>query len=307
MKYLRYLTRGFAMGVAETVPGISSSTVALILGIYETFLTLLYSISQVVKVTLGWGIGKYTRRDIMDALKDISWSIGLSLLSGMIVALVLVAPMLEQALQNYPQYVYATFFGFIAVSIFVPWGFIRQMSRKYYFVALLVAVISFFGFSFSPASIDDPQMWYVFIGGIVSISALIMPGVSGAFVLLTLGLYEFILSLIRQIVQGNFEVILPLLVFGSGVMVGFVIFVRILKYVLRVYHDILMAGLTGILAGSLRIMWPFFRGGLEDQQYVSLTDFSVSEIGVLIFWMISGGILVWALQKYGQKSGEEDV
>lgn len=307
MKYLRYTARGFAMGIAETVPGVSSSTIALILGIYETFLDLLYGLSQVVKIIIGWMIGKYSRKDIWMAIQDIRWSIGVSLFVGMVLAFLSLAPVLETALHDYPQYVYATFFGFIAVSIFIPWGFIRQMKKTYYALASIVAIMSFFAFSLSPASVEDPQMWYVFIGGVVSISALIMPGISGAFILLTLGLYEFILSLVREILDFNLEVLLPVAVFGSGVALGFLGFVRIIKYILRWYHDILMAVLTGILAGSLRIMWPFFRGGLEDQRYVSVAEFALLEIVIVICCMLFGGVLVWGLQRYGQKSGEEDV
>lgn len=295
MKHSGTFVRGMCMGVAEAIPGVSGSTIALVLGIYDRFIDVLYGVSQVVKEMVFLLFGKSSFQSVRTSILKIEWGFAVTLAVGMFTSIILLARLLEHWLAIYPQYVFAFFTGLILMSLSVPWNMIEQRSWKHVLVGFFSALFFWLLFAISPTTgLESPDLWYVFIGGAIAISAMVLPGVSGSFILLIMGLYEPILGKVKSLSGFDTSVIIPLGVFCIGILVGFVIFVRVLKWVMAKYHGWLMALLTGVLVASFRIMWPFFEMNGEDVIYVLPWTMDSQELGiiVLLFAMGTGSVAI---------------
>lgn len=285
--------RGMCMGVAEAIPGVSGSTIALVLGIYDQFIDVLYGVSQVVKDVVLFFVGKGSMDRIKESILSIRWGFAVTLIAGMFTSIILLAGLLERWLEVHPQYVFAFFMGLILMSLSVPWNMIEKRTWKHVLVAFFSALFFWVLFATSPTTgLESPALWYVFVGGMIAISAMVLPGVSGSFILLVMGLYDPVLEKVKSLSGFDTSVIIPLLVFCAGILVGFVIFVRVLKWVMARYHGWLMAFLTGILIASFRIMWPFFEMVEEEIVYVLPWTIASQELGiiVLLFGLGTGAV-----------------
>lgn len=275
--------RGMCMGVAEAIPGVSGSTIALVLGIYDRFIDVLYGVSQVVKEIVSLPFGKSSVGSVKESILKIEWGFAVVLAGGMFTSIILLAGLLESWLEVHPQYVFAFFTGLILMSLSVPWNMIEKRTWKHVLVAFFSALFFWVLFATSPTTgLESPDLWYVFVGGMIAISAMVLPGVSGSFILLIMGLYEPVLGKVKSLSGFDTSVIVPLAVFCAGILVGFVIFVRVLKWVLARYHGLLMALLTGILIASFRIMWPFFEVEGEEVVYVLPWTIESQELGIIV-------------------------
>jgi putative membrane protein len=281
--------RGMCMGVAEAIPGVSGSTIALVLGIYNQFINVLYGVSQVVKEMVLLFVGKSSVQKVKESIGKIEWGFAIALAVGMFTSIILLAGLLEHWLEVHPQYVFAFFTGLVLMSLSVPWNMIEKRTWKHLVVACFSALFFWLIFAASPTTgLESPALWYVFVGGMIGISAMVLPGVSGSFILLVMGLYEPILGKVKSLSGLDTSVIVPLVVFGAGILVGFVLFVRVLKWVMARYHGWLMAFLTGILVASFRIMWPFFVVSGEDIVYVRPWTIDSQELGLIVLFLAMG-------------------
>jgi putative membrane protein len=281
--------RGMCMGVAEAIPGVSGSTIALVLGIYDRFIDVLYGVSQVVKEMTLLVLGKSSVQKVRESIEKIEWGFAIALAVGMFTSIILLAGLLGYWLEVHPQYVFAFFTGLILMSLSVPWNMIKKRTWKHVLVAFFTALFFWLVFAASPTTgLESPALWYVFVGGMIGISAMVLPGVSGSFILLVMGLYEPILGKVKSLSGFDTSVIVPLMVFGAGILVGFVLFVRVLKWVMARYHGWLMAFLTGILVASFRIMWPFFEMNGEEVAYVLPWTIESQELGFIVLFLAMG-------------------
>lgn len=293
-----HLVQGMSMGLAQVVPGVSGSTIALILGIYTRFLDVLYGMSQVVKHLGLLMVGKSEWSDVTREWRQIHWEFALSLLGGMIIGIVGLSTLLERVLEIYPQYVYAFFFGLILASILIPWKLIQHPRFHHALVLLLSTIGWFVFFGLVPSQeLQSVSLWYVFLGGALGVSGLILPGVSGAFILLLMGQYSYILGVLSQLLSGDLRAALPVGVFIGGMMVGFLAFVRILKLIIHKAEGALMAFLSGVLIASLQVMWPFFILEGEDRVWNPILSFSQQDL----IWIVGMILLGFGLVKYLQK------
>jgi putative membrane protein len=241
--------RGFLMGSADVVPGVSGGTVALIVGIYPRLID---------NVRRGAGalaaFARFRFSDGWGRLRTIEWSFMLPLLGGIAAALVSLARLIEHLLEDYPVEMSALFFGLVVASVFVA----RKMVSKWDVARLAtfggVAVTAFFMLGLRSGEAENPATWVFFVAGAVAICAMILPGVSGSFLLLMLGMYEALLGAV------NDREILVLLVFIVGAVIGLAIFSSVLHWALDHHHDLVMAAITGLLLGSLRVLWPWPNG-----------------------------------------------
>ncbi|MFM1953415.1 MAG: hypothetical protein RL187_624 [Actinomycetota bacterium] len=239
--------RGFLIGLAEIVPGVSGGTIALIVGVYET---LIQSASQVIKAFLA--AAKLQRFAVAEALRQVPWGLVIPVGLGMIFGIVIGAWFLEPIIATYPIIVRATFAGMILASLWIPLRMVGALwSPRLVAVALVGGVAAFFLTGLGHINATSVDWWWIPPAAALAVCALILPGVSGSYLLLTLGMYEPTLSAVNDRDFGYLGLFL------LGALTGLALFVRVLQYVLTQYRAATLALMTGLMAGSLRALWPW--------------------------------------------------
>lgn len=237
---------GLLMGTADVIPGVSGGTVALIVGIYERLVSSIRGVAAAAVALL-----RGDTRGARDRVRAVEWTLILPLGAGIVTALAVGSLVIPGLLERYPAQMLGLFFGLIAGSLAVPWKRIATVGPAHLGVAAVAALAAFVVVGLPERSTSDPTLLQVFASAAVAICAMILPGVSGAFLLLILGLYETTLDALR-----NLDVVY-VGVFVLGAAVGLGSFARLLEWLLERRHDATMAGLVGLMAGSLRALWPW--------------------------------------------------
>ncbi len=244
--HLAQAARGFLMGSADVVPGVSGGTVALVLGIYERLVTNIRAGAAVLGAAVQGRFSEAWRR-----FRAVEWDFILPLLAGIGTALVVLAALLEGLLEDHPIGTAAVFFGLVAGSIPVAWAAVGRWdpARAVIFAATAAATFGLLGLR--SEEVADPALVAFFLAGAVAVVAMILPGISGSFILLMLGMYEGVLAAVND---RDVAIIGAVLV---GAVVGLASFATLLDRLLRGHHDTVMAALVGLMAGSLRVLWPW--------------------------------------------------
>jgi len=245
-KGLMHYVHGLLMGSADIVPGVSGGTVALIVGIYERLISSVRALASSAVAVLRLDGERFRGR-----LREVHWRLIIPLGLGIGTALVIGARFIPHLMETYPVQARALFFGLIAGSLLIPWRRIRHRVPGHYLAAVAATVLAFLIVGFPPREIVSPALWMVFGAASVAICAMILPGVSGSFLLLVMGMYEPTLRAV------NGRDLLYIAVFGMGAVIGLGLFSRVLEFLLERYHDLTMAALVGLMAGSLRALWPY--------------------------------------------------
>jgi putative membrane protein len=237
--------KGFAMGCADIIPGVSGGTMAYILGIYERLLGAIkgFNLSLLKQVLSGKVKALFTEPD---------WALILPLMVGILSAVVFftrVVP-IPILLENEPQYVYALFFGLILGSVALLLWELGKISCKELVLIIVGITVGMVIVNLVPTSTPDAA-WFVFLAGSVAILAMLVPGISGSFILLILGKYTYILQAVGGL---NLSVLLP---FIAGMVTGLLAFSRAIHWLITHYHRESMLVINGILIGTLWIIWPF--------------------------------------------------
>lgn len=255
--------RGVAMGAADVVPGVSGGTVALITGIYATLIRSLGAIDvEFFQLVL--------KLKIAAAWQHVNGNFLLTLLAGIAVSLFSLAKIITYALETYPEPVYAFFIGLVMASSLLLWRDISPRRASSLFWLILGAAFMWGVSELRPMNVEATPL-ILFGGGAIAICAMILPGVSGSFLLLMMGLYPVVLGAIDSL---DFA---TLAVFAAGCLVGLLSFVRILSWLLLRYRNQLMAFLVGVLLASLKVLWPWPDGDLGSalEQTLAATAFIV--------------------------------
>ena len=271
--------RGFLIGVAEVIPGVSGGTIALIVGVYQRIIDSAAAFTK--------GVLQLRRLDFSalgQEFRKIDLALLLPLGLGMLSAIVLAAAALEPLLENEPEIMRGLFFGMILVSIYVPYRMAaKNWILKDYAFALVAAAVAFGLMSLPRAAEFEPSLWIVFLGAIVAICALALPGVSGSFLLLALGLYA---PTIAAVNDRNF---LYLGVFVLGAIVGLGAFSTLLSWLLERKRRITLVIMTGLMLGSLRALWPW-----QDEQGAVLSASGFEPVLALVAGVVAvGGLILW--------------
>jgi len=252
------LLRGFAMGAADIVPGVSGGTVALILGIYERLLASVRTGARALARLLKGDVAGFVAQ-----LRAIEWALIIPLLVGIGGAIVALSSVIDRLLSDEPEAMAGLFFGLVVASILVAWGLLDRRDSKRVGVLVATAVIAFVLLGWQSGSISNPSLVAYFGAGAIAICAMILPGVSGSFLLLMLGMYGPFVGAVHDRMLGEIAV------FGIGAIVGLALFSTLLGWVLERHRDTLLAALIGLMAGSLRVLWPWPNGvgviGEEDE------------------------------------------
>jgi len=298
---LKTLGRGLCMGAADIVPGVSGGTVALILGHYNRLVTALSRLDLAA-------MGLLKNREFAAFARRIDLRFLAVLVVGMLTGILSLASLMHWLLENRFSETMAVFFGLILASSVLVGKMIPRWSIGAVFAAILGGALAWSISAMSPttATLTFP---YIFVAANVAICAMILPGISGAFVLLLLGVYHPITGLLRDLAHGQWTLvgILQLLVFTTGCATGLIAFSRLLRMLLERLPSLTFAALLGLMVGSLRKLWPFQRATAETHalelkdrvfEVVSPAVWEGSLLTILILILVSVAI-VFALHWLG--------
>ena len=235
--------RGFCMGAADVVPGVSGGTMAFILGIYQELLAAI----QAVDLSLARQLLKGRWRE---ALASFPWRFLGVLGAGILLAITTLAKGLSWALHHHPAPVWGFFAGLVLASILVVQRRVEHWSGGLLLAAALAALLLYVLVGLVPAATPEAP-WFLILSGALASCAMILPGISGSFILVLLGKYHYVLE---AVVERDLE---TLALVALGCALGLMSIARLLGWLLRGYHDVTVAGLTGLLVGSLRALWPW--------------------------------------------------
>jgi putative membrane protein len=236
--------KGFAIGTAGLIPGVSGGTMALLLGIYEHLVEAIRMASdpQTLKALI--------QRQWQTLLARLSWQILVPVGLGALAAVITISHFMEWLLHTYPVQVEAFFFGLVAASMVVVARKVRRWSVRLAAGFVLGAVAAWLLMDMTPAQTPE-TLWMLFLSGAVAKCAMVLPGISGAFVLIIFGQYQYALAAVTQRNLLGIGVIL------LGAVVGLVTFAQVLSWLFKKQHDVTLAVLGGLILGSLRKLWPW--------------------------------------------------
>ncbi len=312
--------KGMAMGIAEVIPGVSGGTIAFITGIYEKLINTIKAFGPSL-------VGVFQKDGISGVWKEVNGNFLVALLVGMAGGVVIGVFGVTHLLETYPQHLWGFFFGLIIASaIYIgkqvgKWGALE-------IVGLLIGtVVAYYITIASPAS-GNEALWFVFLSGMIAISALILPGISGSFILLLMGMYTFIIPKVKEaLTTFSSESLIITGVFALGCLVGITSISRVISWMFDHYKNVTLAVLTGFMVGSLNKVWPWRNttqwidkesGEIltNIENYVTPDNLKIlKEVSVLpnsfigephlipvLILMVVGFIAVFGMEKLGSKS-----
>jgi putative membrane protein len=301
--YAGLMARGFAMGSADVVPGVSGGTMAFILGIYEELIESIRMLGRPVflKSVLGlqWAL----------ALQMLNWRFLACVGTGILLAVLTLAKALQWLLHHQPIVLWSFFFGLVLASVWVVSGRVKRWTPGLGAAMVAGALGAFWLVGMVPHETPD-TWWFLFLSGALAISAMILPGISGAFILVLLNKYQYVLGAVTR-----FDLLTIGLV-GAGALVGLVTVCQVLGWLFRRYHDATIALLTGLMLGSLRKVWPW-KHTLESMvnrhgETVPTVQTNVlpapgSEVLVALMLALAGVGLVLAMDRWGRAKSQGEL
>lgn len=306
--YIWLAARGFCMGAADVVPGVSGGTMAFILGIYEELIDSIRMVGQPEFLKLVFGFR------IREIFQTLNWKFLLAVLAGIATAVLTLAPVIETLLETQPVYLWSFFFGLVLASIITVRTRVKAWDGTKYVAVVLGTVGAYLLVGMVPAQTPN-TWWFLILSGMVAICAMILPGISGSFVLVLMGKYQYVLAAV------NDRDLVTVALVGIGAVVGLVTIAQALGWLFKNYHDITVAVLIGLMVGSLRKVWPWktavawlqdatgtfiLSGGhkiiTEEHNYLpNLTQNGFTQIAVAVGLMLVAIVLVIVLERLANK------
>jgi len=242
--YILITLKGLAMGAADVVPGVSGGTIAFIAGLYEELLSTIKNLPVVFKDLFK------TKFNLKLFWKNANANFLLALILGIGTSILSLAKLTIYLLEHYPVPIWSFFFGLVLASVWFVLREIKTWKVTYFIILALGTVAGFLITTLTPAETPE-DLWFIFLSGAIAICAMILPGISGSFILLILGKYQYILT---ALTEANFPVILT---FATGAIIGIILFSHFLSWLLKNFHAITVAFLGGVMFGSLNKIWPW--------------------------------------------------
>ena len=257
LQYLLIIAKGLAMGAADVVPGVSGGTIAFISGIYEELIETIH------KIDLGF-FKIWKREGFKAAWKHYNLSFLLALFSGVFISILSLAKVITTLLDTYPIMVWSFFFGLVIASIVYVGQQITKWKLSMILAMIVASILSYLITIAEPIGTAD-STWFLFFAGFIAIIAMILPGISGAFILLLLGAYTSVMAIITQLASSIttlnstifFEAFIKLLIFGLGAIVGLKAFSKVLNWMFKHHKNLILGVLTGFMIGALNKIWPW--------------------------------------------------
>ena len=243
-KYTTLTLKGFAMGAANVIPGVSGGTIALITGIFERLIDAIKSFD-------GTAIKLLFTGKIKDLIKHVDLYFLISVFFGMVTSVVTLAKLLEYLFINYPVFVWAFFFGLILASVYFVGKTINKWNISVIIPFIIGTALAVAISTLNPATQND-AFFYLVICGVVAICSMILPGLSGSFILILMGNYELVM--IQAVNNVDIGILVPVMIGAIG---GLIAFSHVLSWIYKKYKDQTISTLTGFILGSLSILWPW--------------------------------------------------
>ncbi len=300
--YLVITLKGMAMGAADVVPGVSGGTIAFISGIYDELIdsinALNFGLLRVVKT-----------KGLKAAWVKVNGNFLFSLLLGIVISVFSLAKLLSSLLITYPILVWAFFFGLVLASIFFVGKQLKKWNVSLVLSLLAGSVISFLITQIPASTGANPSALYLVLSGALAICAMILPGISGSFILVLLGVYQVVLTAIHQ------RDIAKIALLAAGAVIGLLSFAKILKYIFTHYKEVTLAVLTGFLVGALYKIWPWkqiietatIEGKIIVIKEKSISPFSFQGDNLLLYALLcalSGFLLLLIFERWGVKTAK---
>ncbi|MCH7658086.1 MAG: DUF368 domain-containing protein [Bacteroidetes bacterium] len=296
--------KGIGMGAANVIPGVSGGTIALITGIFEKLINSIKSLDlKAVRLIL--------KGDFNGFFNRVNMSFLLSVFFGIFISILTLARILGYLFENYSVYIWAYFFGLILASVYFVGRRIEKVDFRVVITFLAGTLIAVLLSVLNPAS-ENTSTYYLVLCGVVAICSMILPGLSGSFVLILMGNYELIF--IKSVNEFDMGVLIPV---GVGAVLGLLAFSHILSWIFKRYKDQTISLLAGFILGSLSILWPwknevFQTNRLGDILLKSGGDPVVigyekyfprqfdNELVISILLMITGIITIWVVERFAE-------
>ena len=296
--YIVVFIKGMMMGIADIIPGVSGGTIAIITGIYEEFLFTLNNLDlNVLKL--------FKKGKFKEVLNKYNLLFLISLSSGILLSIFLLSHSIVYLIENYPILLWSFFLGLITSSIFYLFKEINKWTKKVILFNLLGIGISLLVLTLNPSS-QEVNPAYLFICGMISITAMLLPGVSGAYILILLGAYETMLKTIKEIVSLNSEYFINFLSFVMGALLSVKLFSKLLTWSYNKHKNYTLSCLVGFMIGSLPSLWPWKSESITDELlfyklYIPENSFMNSEFISGLIFFIFGFVLVLIIDYLGKK------
>lgn len=295
LQILLNVIRGALIAMAELVPGVSGGTVALVVGIYERALFAGNQLLSAAKTAVTHP------KAAKEKLAAVDWWLIIPIAVGMILTIFAMAGVMHNFVEHHTAVARALFLGMVAMSILVPIQMVdRAELRSKALVAwpslFLAAAITFWGTGFTSAEQQDPSLLIIFCAAAVAVCALVLPGISGSFFLLAVGLYAPVIGAIKD------RDLTIMVVFVLGAMTGIALFIRFLDYLLSKHRTITLFVMAGLMLGSLRALWPW---QTADADLLAPGDNLAKMVGFMLLGAAIVAITILA-EKYAPKSAATD-
>jgi putative membrane protein len=308
-EYLPLTLKGFAMGAANVIPGVSGGTIALITGIFEK---LIHSLKSIDHIALSFLLkGKFR-----SFASHINFFFLIAIFSGAVISIFTLARLLGWLFEFYPVYIWSYFFGLILASVWFVGKTITRWNPLIILAFIAGAALAIWISSMSPAQGNEGFL-YLVLCGIVAVCSMILPGLSGSFILILMGNYELVA--IEAVNELRLDILLPVFI---GIILGLLAFSHFLSWIFKRFRNFTLASLTGFIAGSLVILWPWkdpvYRvdepgniilkadGTPVIQNYIKYIPESLTyEVVIAIVLMLSGYLTIWVIEKIAEKQPEK--
>lgn len=301
-KYLLVCLKGIGMGAADVIPGVSGGTIAFMTGIYEELVGSINNIN-------GAAVKLLFKGRFREFWKHINGTFLVSLIAGILISIMSLAKLMTYLLSHLPVPTWAFFFGLIIASSVFILRDIKGWKLKDCVMLVLGVILGVVVCTLSPTETPD-ALWFIFMSGAIAICAMILPGISGSFILLILGKYEFMLSTLTKILSGD-GVLLDfavLVIFVLGALVGILAFSRFLHWLLARYHRSTLLVLAGFIIGSLVKVWPWSDMAVVREAQLlrtgSLAEIDLQIPAAVIFCLV-GAALVTVLELLALRKEKE--
>ena len=297
--YFTFLIKGIAMGAANVIPGVSGGTIALITGIFERLINAIKSFGpSALKMLFKGQVAAFAKHTDLLFLISVFAGVGLAIVS--------LARLFDFLFTNYPVYIWSFFFGLVLASVY----FVGKTVNKWN----LAVIISFLigtgiaaAVTFMTPAVENNNFFYLMLCGVVAVCSMILPGLSGSFVLILMGNYQLVA--IQAINERDFTILLPVII---GAVAGLIAFSHFLSWLLKKYKDQTIALLTGFILGSLSILWPWKEavyltlssgeillkdGEPKVERYMPMLPEAITtEVIIAVLLMLIGVATIWAIE-----------
>lgn len=299
-EYVVISLKGMAMGAADVVPGVSGGTIAFISGIYEELLNSISSFNFSL-------INVFKNEGFKSIWIKVNGNFLVSLFVGILISVLSLAKLIESMLENHPIVIWSFFFGLVLASIIYIGKQITKWTKGSFLCLILGAILAFYITTLNPMVSANSSPWFLFLAGMIAICAMILPGISGSFILVLLGAYKPVLNAL------NTKDFVSIIIFLVGAILGLLSFSRMLKWLFSTYKNYTLATLTGFIIGSLNKIWPWKETiswrtnskGIEVPfNTASVSPFSFegdNQLLISIFLMLIGFGLIILLEKLAIK------